>query len=264
MGKARAARERELALEKASQNLKAQTGLYGDFTTRYNEFSQQPNPDDVDALLRPRPPRVGEMPIAEPPNWTGSPWTQSVSPKSVPSRGSIGSEQVTQTTAVNEPNLGQPPAPASAILPIADAAREFQDLTSLGFDFLMRDIMDTATYGEPDDSDIFMESNSTLPSTNTPTTTSSLGLNPRTNSNGAFTNTPSTFSSTPFDVNSIPVNAQTNGSPVLGEGAPLDWANWDDMVREYNVDVDMTQGQIMGQPQMSANGVSQMGMPMWF
>lgn len=79
MQKARMARQRELAFDFARVNQRNGTL---DYTTYAQLLSQtpppsvgspQPSPENVDKLLRPAAPRLGEMPTAKPPSWAGSP-----------------------------------------------------------------------------------------------------------------------------------------------------------------------------------------------
>jgi hypothetical protein len=79
MHKARQARERAIAQDLASANMHNGNLDYSAFPTLLNHTpassaeSSQPDPENVDRMLRPTAPRLGEIPIAKPPSWAGSP-----------------------------------------------------------------------------------------------------------------------------------------------------------------------------------------------
>lgn len=186
MAKARAARERELALERAAASLKTRTTSYADigqvFDTLPPTTQQQPY-EQLDAMLQPTAPRLGEVPSSSPPRIT----------------------------------IGQPISPTNI------EGQNFKELTDMGFDWLMGDLsrMDPLT------EDI----------------------------------TPGSINGLMQDRNSSSRNSNPSpNSSALGDGG-LDWANWDDMVREYGVDVDMDS---TVPSQMNINGAGIMRLPTWF
>lgn len=187
MAKARAARERELALERAAASLKTQTTSYADIGQVFDALpptTQQQPYKQLDAMLQPTAPRLGEVPSSSPPR--------------IPIGQSISS-------------------------PTNAEAQNFSELTEMGFDWLMGDLSMMGPLAE----DI----------------------------------TPGSGNGVIQDRNLSPQNSGTSpNSPVLGDGG-LDWTNWDDMVREYGVDVDMDS---TVPSQMNINGAGIMRLPTWF
>lgn len=190
MAKARAARERELALERAAATLKSQTMSYSDIGSVFDALppttQQQQQPyEQLDAMLHPTAPRLGEVPSSSPPSISMG--QTSHSPRNV-------------------------------------VAQNFNDLTDMGIDWLMGDLSKMGPLGEEISTGVM----------------DGLGQ-------GLGSSTPQNSDLSPK-------------SPVLGEES-LDWENWDDMVREYGMDVD-TDPVIPSQ--MNINGAGIMGLPTWF
>ncbi|KAF2731933.1 hypothetical protein EJ04DRAFT_441932 [Polyplosphaeria fusca] len=261
MAKARAAREREIALERASQALKNGGVMYNDFPQLLNTIPDtpsivdQPSPAGLDKLLRPSAPRLGEMPSAKPPSWTGSPGTES---------------------SQSPHALGH-----SAGNSLSPAAHQFQDLTGYGLDYIVRDVMqdmafDGTVAGNPaypnHDASNFAATHAHAhaqqqpqPQTSLPQNGAVSGVSGVSGVNGAsvmsglnsFSNSPNNFSPSFNDSPLLESSGQSSNSPMLDEGN-MDWANWDDMVREYG----MENPQI--QTNNIANGVGHLGMTNWF
>lgn len=187
MAKARAARERELALERAAASLKTQTTSYADIGQVFDALpptTQQQPYKQLDAMLQPTAPRLGEVPSSSPPR--------------IPIGQSISS-------------------------PTNVEAQNISELTEMGFDWFMGDLSMMGPLAE----DI----------------------------------TPGSINGLMQDRNLSPQNSGTSpNSPVLGDGG-LDWTNWDDMVREYGMDVDMDSAV---PSQMNINGAGIMRLPTWF
>lgn len=198
MAKAKAAREREMALERAAANIKSQP-------LAYTDLSQIPNPlpstnrqpyRQLDAMLQPTAPRLGEVPSSSPP-----------------------SQPVIQNPTASSRNNVE--------------AQHFTELSDMGLDWLMGDMMKMVPLGPGDSGADPMDD-----------------LSPNRVQVPAFTPDQTMTSG-----NSI---ASPN-SPILGDG-PVDWANWDDMVMEYGMDADIGETS----SQMNTNSVAALGLPTWF
>ncbi|KAF2198247.1 hypothetical protein GQ43DRAFT_483469 [Delitschia confertaspora ATCC 74209] len=299
MMKARAARERELALERTGN-----PGRYQYGSQKVEALGQEQNSEGVDRLLRPHPPEVGDVPTALPPGWLESPLNETQSPGGVPMSGSSGMNGGPSNglnAGIVADALKSRTDGSTSTTSLSEAAQDFQNISSMGFDFIIRDIMDTTTYEGTDIAQHNMngsrhDSSSSYTQTTTPSTRSTPHssdnpalnqppFNPSQLSNNNFAN-PSNqnvfFPTSPINSNepwmslssapsasnvpNLPTNQsrqpdqyQKSGSPVLGEGS-LDWANWDDMVREYGMDADAPQAVMT----TNRNGGGGLSMPTWF
>ncbi|KAF2801693.1 uncharacterized protein BDZ99DRAFT_402906 [Mytilinidion resinicola] len=202
MAKARAARERELALERAAANLRTQTLPFADLTQLPTpvSISVGTSHQQLDAMLRPTAPRLGDNPVAR-------------QPTSLPATSPLIRS------------------------PVNVEAQKFQDLSSMGFDWLMTDVMGDNMIGEPLAGDY----------------SDTTGLPTLGNGN------PSVFDTSPNESSNHSSNSPFR-SPVMDDGS-VDWANWDDMVREYGMEVD-PKAVIPGQT--ISTGANLMGLPTWF
>ena len=288
MAKAQNARQKELALQRASQALKAGGPFFTDFsqlTSQLNAQNQnQPDPDVVDRMLRPAAPKLGEMPVAQPPTWTGSPQsaTRSEFSYAADTPGSSDSRNAF------EPNFSQNLKP---VAPVGDGKLNqldtFNVLSEHGMDYLMGDIMgDYTLNGLPlDETDTpptqYSASNNASnvalanplmdphPPLDTQTLQNGQGFNKNpgqpANNNGGFTAFPQTtntqsprvMSANGFGLNDSPQgNNGTNAESPLLDGANMDWAVWDDMVNQYGME--------SSQQMATANGAGHLGMVHWF
>ncbi|ORY06889.1 fungal-specific transcription factor domain-domain-containing protein [Clohesyomyces aquaticus] len=256
MAKARAARERELTLERASQALRAGGVTYQDFPKFLDQLEpvspNQPSSDDLDKLLRPSAPRLGDMPVAKPPSWAGSPRGGEVE-DDVLHTVMVASE--TQVVGVGLNINGSTPSstndhthtPTSS-----NSAQQFQEITDYGLEYLMRDIWHGHSLsGDPIPSDPNSTSGFTMPQSLVDSSTQlpANGINGLANG---------------FNPNPGPLpTANFNDSPTspLLDAGQMDWANWDDLVREYGTE--------NGQKQLvtASNGdvgPGHLGMMNWF
>ncbi|KAF2875847.1 hypothetical protein BDV95DRAFT_562751 [Massariosphaeria phaeospora] len=225
MDKARAARERELALERASQALKngATNGglMYPQFARAVEQMpaqapSDQPSPETLDKMLRPSAPRLGEIPSATSPSSKGSPPAQDLPS---PFGNSIQFNATTPNggldgTSPNRPSVTQ--------------GQDFTDLSAYGMDAVIRDVMDgMATDGtyENDSLDFstdLLQAPLQDPVTQTPSTTTLSGTMDFSQDAAPFAN-PGLADTPPTE------------SPII-DAANMDWAGWDDLVSQYGVD----------------------------
>lgn len=247
MAKARAARERELALERASEVIKNGGLVYSDFPRLLENMpdpppANQPSSENLDRMLRPAAPRLGEMPIAKPPSWAGSPVLPNV--LSPPADGMDFNR-----TNPREHNPSNP------------LGNSLLNMSGYGLDFVIRDVMEDMTY---DGTSIYNSNHHDVRNMNqqrahgqhqNTSNTTMTGLE----GIGGFTQSPTTFGA---DLNDSPAgvgsSGQSSNSPVLDNAGSMDWANWDDLVREYGMDGVPPVGNAI------PNGAGHLGIGSWF
>lgn len=256
MGKARAARERELALERASQALKTGGMVYQDYSHLDHISNQvsfdQPSPEALDSMLRPAAAKLGEMPNAQPPSWAGSP--------GVPDSPSPTERNMSFNNISSSNNAGIQGVHRS------HAAEVFLQQSNYGLDFAIQEVMNgiafdgsstydtTATNNNLDPQPFSAQQHSQLPQQ----TASILQNHPNTATLPDFNDLskpfPTEFGDSPAEFGSGS-SGQNSDSPVLDNTASMDWANWDDLVREYGMD---------GLQPSNATGAGHLGMVNWF
>ncbi len=271
--KARAARERELALERASQAIRnAQMGYnypQSLIHMRLPAESGDPASENLDKLLRPTAPRLGETPTAAQPSW---PYT----PSSPGSRHSISNPQSPNPSQPSDGMSKQRPLPSENInRRSASLGHQFNDLSNFGLDSVLRDVMtDMTPEGPMLNNDHAVASGltpnraATAPHPTQPVVPADqVAFSTGDAMNGIvqpdFTANP--FLSSTMDFTTTPpmldANGQTMRSPILDEGA-MDWALWDDLVTQFGVD-----GQAPNPISTGVNGVNgpgHVGMVHWF
>lgn len=289
MAKAQNARQKELALQRASQALKTGGPFFTDFsqlTSQLNGQNQnQPDPDVVDSMLRPEAPKLGEMPVAQPPTWTGSPKS------ATRSEFSFAADTPNSSDSRNafEQGLLQDVKPAANVEEGKPSQLEtFNALSEHGMDYLMGDIMGDIM-GDYNTEVLPLDENDTPPTQySISNNASNVALsNPLMdphppingqnlqngtgykhsgsipNNNAGFTafpqatQSPHLMSNGSFNLNDSPqANSGSNAESPLLDGANMDWAVWDDMVNQYG----------MENPQQmpTANGAGHLGMVHWF
>jgi len=261
MAKARAARDKELALERASQAVRNENVNYSSFSLLLDSLPSaaspsQPNPSNLDSMLRPSAPKLGEMPIAQPPTWTGSP--TSANPDAV---YTLKTGDGPEYNAMSSHGTGNVPGGATHGSNKQTALDTFNNLSEQGLDFLLHDVMDGfQTDGNPI---------SNLPDHNQIHQDANGGFFGVSDNNTTFTN-PNPFSqapaplANPSSLNDSPVhigagdatgNIPNTESPLL-DGGNMDWEVWDDLVNQYGME--------NPQPQATANGAGHLGMVHWF
>jgi len=260
MAKARAAREKELALERASQALKTGGVYYSDFSQIMDQLPQpapasQPSPVNLDRMLRPTAPRLGEMPVAQPPTWTGSPPSTTHSDFSfanTPDSTRNGAEKPFQPPDAN--SMNRVTSKQSTVLD------DFSALSEHGLDYLVGDVMDgIAIDGAPLDTTPPQYDMTGYLGGNT-----GANMNLQQPANNHLNNNINGFAANQRFSNPLtnsPPQADRSGysseSPVL-DGANMDWAVWDDLVNQYGME------SATGQIQQTANGAGHLGMVHWF
>jgi hypothetical protein len=262
MAKARAARDRELKLEQASQALKNGGVVYQELSNIPNPISgplptDQPSPENLDKMLRPAAPRLGEMPIAQAPTWSGSPLMGN-SP--APTYGNLSSLN-RSTIGGGFDSVSMHDQMMSDQKPISPA-QYFADLSEHGLDVLVTDVMDGMGYEDamhPSGGSDFNSLSNTLP----PFPGSQLNTQAhfqQLQSNGVvpnFSHTPDLFPAAEFNDSPTAVggsSGQSETSPGL-DAQNMDWAGWDDLVSQYGMD---------GQTGLNSNAAGHLGMVHWF
>lgn len=262
MAKAQNARQKELALERASQALKTAGPFYTNFSQLADQVNandrSQPSPEKLDRMLRPAALKLGEMPAAQPPTWTGS-------PQSAQSDFSFSADtpDSSRRTTYDTNSIS-----GATTKTDASTLETFNALSEHGYDYLMGDIMDGLnTSGLPA---------STNPSPPSAFSTSNALMDPQTQSTNLQDGQANLFEPPSLPVqNSIPagftafpqmqsphmmVNGSFNDSPQgdspLLDGPNMDWAVWDDLVNQYGME---NSGQMA-----TANGAGHLGMVHWF
>lgn len=289
MAKAQSARQKELALERASQALKSGGPFYTDFSQLTDHLNKQdpgqPDPDSLDRLLRPAAPKLGEMPIAQPPTWTGSPRSGSQSEFSF----TADTPNSTNSRNVFEPGFSQDTKSMNGTGNGRSSKLEaFNVLSEHGYDYLMGDIMDGLDVNGLPNSTATSTAPTAYPTSNNNSNIAlsnplmdpqppSNNLNGQTNPNGnMFTNpgplpfdnasfaafpgqtkSPNMMSNGNFAVSDSPQgNGGSNAESPLLDGANMDWAVWDDLVNQYGME--------NPQQMATANGAGHLGMVHWF
>lgn len=256
MAKARAARERELALERASQAIKNKGIYYSDFPHMMDQLptdpppANQPSPENLDKMLRPSAPRLGEMPIAKPPSWAGSPALGNID-FSLPSG-------VSTVPVITENDHGHSPLPGTNSAKDPNAVQNFQSLSEHGLDYLIRDVMGDVAFDGSSIHDAHDEGHAYAGAPPNPRSINRITNGTLALTQGAFTQEPNAFTNSDSFNNSpagMGSSGQSSNSPVL-DGENMDWTGWDDLVSQYGME---------GPQQVpTANGAGHLGMVHWF
>jgi hypothetical protein len=295
LAKAKGARDRELALERASIALRNGQLMYPGFPGGLETMSlpslsmNQPSSEDLDRLLRPSAPRLGESPQSQP-SWPDSPppVSKQVSFSEESTNMSGGTSESRPSTNGVQRSNGSP-------------GQEFSNLLSFGLDNVLIDVMEdmnvdgTHINGLPinglpinglpinglpinglpingtgmNGTHINGYSNQYPTTTHPPDITQYAQAHipndiPADTANGHATALQSaygTFGDNPFsnvgyDVS--PTMGQDTESPNV-DGANMDWTMWDDMVSQYGME-----GQATNTGTSSTNPASHLGLMRWF
>ena len=271
LAKAKAARAKELALEQASQALRNGPPAYNNYTPGFGQMhlpslppvsASQTSSEDLDKMLRPTAPRLGDMPPPPQPSWPSSPALPNTQgPFSASTNGEGLRQQQndkSNSASSNNPSPGQ----------------EFRDLASFGLDSVVVDVMDDLTFeGKPIHEHPLLNpptNNYQIPgstqSSQPPMTTMAQDFSATNNtSNGMNDFVRPTFGDNMFsfpgmDFNTVTPTLDSNGqqteSPII-DGGNMDWTLWDDMVNQYGIEGQSTN------PVNSA-GPGHLGMVHWF
>lgn len=226
LAKARAAREREIRLEQASQAVRHGQRLGDDFPwIAVNPVTvDQPSSDDLDKLLRPSAPKLGEMPMAtSPPSWPASPVSMNTNRPITGLRGEEFGQNGAQNR--NSTELGSR---------AASPGQRFSQLQPFGLDNVLLDVMDGVPYGEVPN--VPTSQSLSMRTTQAGFTTSAQPVMPNGANlmTGAFAPDMQFFGDMNFDDITSTGNpsGSSNDSPVM-DGGNMDWQVFDDMVSQY-------------------------------
>jgi hypothetical protein len=247
LAKARCARERELALQSASLALRNGQFTYPGFTQGIESLpplsANQPDSENLDRLLRPSAPKLGD--------WANELRESGPGSSQLPDRHALFHEKDGSTAA-------QPQRPNGAGLNRTQGIRnspgqQFHELTNFGLDNVLSDVMSgTDLRGN----EIFDFNDLRMPTTNAnlsnqtqpnglsyPSTTAAPvsaydTANAIVHAHGAFGDA-SLFSNVDF-ANLQPdmgngTNGQPSDSPIL-DGGGMDWTQWDDLVTQFGME----------------------------
>lgn len=269
LAKAKAARAKELALERASLALRN-----GQFAYNYPQgldqmrlppiSTDQPSSEDLDRMLRPTAPKLGETPMAPQPSWPNSPALPNTN-------GSF-------LASSNDGSTKQQPGSGNGSFGTRSSSnspgQNLHDLSTFGLDQVVLDVMNDMTF-EGDSINNYTGFNPTPTTSGLPNSTQ-LSQPPMTTAPQVFP-TNSGFGSTNGHVQptfgdemfsnpnmdftttspTLDNNGQQTESPLM-DGGGMDWTLWDDMVNQY--------GGIEGQAINPANsaGPGHLGIVNWF
>ncbi|KAJ8109389.1 hypothetical protein OPT61_g7497 [Boeremia exigua] len=252
LAKARAAREREIKLEQASQAVRNGQHLGGDFPwiapNTLNPIKiDEPSPEDLDKLLRPVAPKLGEVPMyTTPPSWHGSPISLNTNnPVNGLAGEDYGQARKSQSNGSSGPR-SQTTSPG----------QQFNSLTGFGLDNVILDVMEGQGYTALNNvSDAQSPPNSMqttqagFPTAVQPVMASGANL-----MTGIYAPGMQYFETMDFGnmASAETLNDSSNDSPIM-DGGNMDWQVFDDMVNQYGFD---------GQVAASANvtGTGHMGL----
>ena len=236
LAKAKAAREREIRLEQASQAVRQGQHLVGDFPWMApgggNPITiDQPSSEDLDKLLRPTAPKLGDTPPVQPPS---ARWPTSSVPLNKTNPFSLSRESTSSTDfAPQDPNPGQ----------------QFNHVSSFGLDNVLLDVMDGTEYSQLAAlSAAQSASNAMQPTTQPGFATGAQPVMPNgaTLLTGAYVPNMDFYQSLNFDdMPSGNISGSNNDSPVM-DGGNMDWQVFDDMVSQYGFEGQAAGGNVQG------------------
>lgn len=229
LAKAKAAREREIRLEQASQAVRNGQLFNNDFPWMADTLPpvtiDQPSSEDLDKLLRPSAPKLGEAPMhATPSSWPESPMALNTSRPITGLRGEdFGQSQKTQSRSSTE-SRSQTGSPG----------QQFNQLTNFGLDNVVLDVMQGQGYTIPyvPDPPTSMQTNQAGFATGAQPVMPN-GANLMT---GVYAPDMQFFGDLNFDdmtsAGATKGQSSSNDSPIM-DGGQMDWQVFDDMVSQY-------------------------------
>ncbi|KAH7067146.1 fungal-specific transcription factor domain-containing protein [Paraphoma chrysanthemicola] len=267
LAKAKAARERELALERASMAIRNGQMMYPGYSLHDDRLSvgsltmDQPSSENLDRMLRPAAPKLGDSTSGSQSSWPSSP-AVSNGKGTVPRRLAdiTPAMQQSNSAAMNASPIGQP-----------NPADTFADLTRYGLDSILGDVMHgIAVSGQPISADYthplpdgVAAVNANIPQSaqlnqqNTSPTAANSAATAINGAHGTFGD--HVFANMDFgDMNPAlgdGLEGVPNDSPIL-DGGNMDWTIWDDLVNQYGLD-----GQ---QVIPNGNPAAHAGLAQWF
>ncbi|KAF2848547.1 hypothetical protein T440DRAFT_167951 [Plenodomus tracheiphilus IPT5] len=283
LAKAKAARDKEVALEMASQAIR--NGQLTYYTQGLDQMrlppvsADQPSSEDLDRMLRPEAPKLGEMPFAPQPSWPSSPAMASASPPYSDrafsgAKNSTGGQQRQQQQPPKRPQQQQRTVSSGSRKNGFEFGQGFQELSTFGLDSIMADVLQdvnfetnpTSAYSNynPPVSQTALPDQLLVPTTATVTQAfpTNGGINPLngvphpTFGDGMFGNPGIDFATVPTTTPTLDNMGQQTESPTMDSGN-MDWTLWDDMVNQYGIE-----GQTANP--VNPNGPGHLGIVHWF
>lgn len=252
LAKARAAREREIRLEQASQAVRNGQHLRTDFPWSANNLPpvsiEQPSSDDLDKLLRPSAPKLGEIPQqTSPMTWPESPASLNTSR---PITGMVGED-------FGQERRSQSTTSSTFRSQTSSPGHQFHSLTDFGLDSVLLDVMDGQDYTPALNALSHSQGMQQPMQTTQPgfsTAVQPVVANEANFMTGVYAPNQHLFGNLNFDdlTSTGAINGQSNDSPIM-DGGNMDWQVWDDMVTQYG-----TEGQTVNSA--NATGTGHMGL----
>ncbi|RMZ73014.1 C6 transcription factor [Pyrenophora seminiperda CCB06] len=286
LAKAKAARERELALERASMALR-NSSFYNTQTssqlaalmapkTHSSVTSEHLDVAALDSMLRPTAPKLGEIPFAGRPSWPSSP-TPSKSATSPNSSGMSKQRKLPDGPSTEYSNHDH--------ILTDNSVGDFGDLLNFGLDHLLNEVMGSGGLTDPNSELDYAETTNVIPANRT---NSNYNQSPQTVhrttpaqpfatsvaqtvANGYSTFGDGMLPNTSMDfeidgdanngLEQMDVNENRNGPQMrettMTDNGDMDWTLWDDMVNQYGA---------VGHPTNSASaaGPGTLGLVHWF
>lgn len=229
--KAKAAREREIRLEQASRAVRNGQRLNADFPwiapgTLPPIPGDQPNSENLDKLLRPSAPKLGEIPIDPvPAMWPEHP----VSSKSSSSIDGLGSQNLEQTP------MAQSRSSTMLESRTTSPGQHFNSLTDFGLDNVLLDVMDGASFAPLSTISQGQDPPNPMQTTHAGFVTAAQPIVSGEDNlmSGVFAPDQNFFGDPSFGA--VATNGQEDDSPMLDSG-PIDWQIWDDMVNQFGIE----------------------------
>jgi hypothetical protein len=257
LAKARAARVREIRLEQASQAVMSGQHINTNFpwiapNTVTPVTVDQPSPDELDKLLRPSAPKLGEVPMHS----TTTSWPESPARDTGRPITGIRGEDFRQENVQREASQESTSLKSRTI----SSGQQFHDLTDFGLDNVILDVMEGQTYAPlPDTSPPQMPLQSMQTTQSSYASASQPVMGSGANLMAAlYEPDQQFFGGLNFDdlTPNGATNGQSNESPIL-DGGNMDWQVWDDMVTQYG-----TEGQTVNNA--NATGTGHLGLMHFF
>jgi hypothetical protein len=252
--KARAAREREFALERASLALR--DGQFSNSPFAFQgpnalkwagqsaTFAAQQEAQILDSMLRPSAPKLGEMPSAEFPSWPSSPVQAKSRTNSLQNDNGLSKQRSLPNGQSN-----------GARVDSTTVGKDFGDLFEYGLDNVINDVLGSG--GVLDGATLNWPAYTPTTMTSQPATSNATSIHPYGSHGGDLptaANGYPTFGDGILPTTNMDFNIDSNNTVGLndvkvdGNGLPqgedaammddgdMDWTLWDDMVNQYGVE----------------------------
>ncbi|KAI2480160.1 c6 transcription [Pyrenophora tritici-repentis] len=268
LAKAKAAREREMALERASIAIRNAQFRNDQRSFEFPEAmapktlssvtSQHLDAAALDSLLRPAASKLGEVPFTQHPSWPNSP-TESRPGVALSSQNSNGMSNQRKL-----PDVAPNKFSNDNYILNNDPVRHFGDLLDFGLDNLLTEVMGSGATTGPDTELEYAAAKSSAENTNYHPI--SRAMPPQTIASGYPTFGDGMLPVTNMDfrmetnanngLEQIDLNGNTNEAAMMDNG-DMDWTLWDDMVNQYGTTGHKTNS-------ASTSSAATLGLVHWF